>query len=489
MTYGLDLFSDAPPASMPMTATITTTLGGLLACSLSMIQDRASALRIVAFALIMGLGATTVQAGDFVSVTQVRNLAAGDAYTGTPGNALSAANQHLVGEWVPATAGGAVTRITPVASVTVAGIVRECGAVQFYAAPHTYRQRCESGGSGGYIYVQLTTAAGEPPACAEGETRDPNTGICTEPPCTAGETSTLNLGVGYAKTTANTDDWIDPQFYTTACVSGCQATVGNVVSGSCYVSGIVGPPFPGYCEFETVTTGNECTAADEAANATLPAIPCPSGMQEGTVNGARGCYKVTDVTKETTTTQNPDGTTTTTETITGPTGTTTTTTTCTGDGSCSTTIRHIGGGAGTGAPGETGQDYDGKPTGSDTPSEGEDDQGEPCGREGLPDCKVKVNEDGTPTEVEGAQEFLDGVVDGIQERYDYLGGMGWVVEDLPFVWSPAIPSGSCSAYEIYGYTIDICDPLGKARAIWAWVISVLAAIYIWRTAAEVNKGA
>lgn len=304
-------------------------------------------------------------------------------------------------------------------------------------------------------------------------------------PCEQGQTATLNLGVGYAKTTANTNDWIDPQFYTTACASGCQATVGNVVAGSCYVSGIVGPPFPGYCEFQTVTTGNVCTPADEAASATLPAIPCPSGMQEGTVNGARGCYKVTDVTKETTTTQNPDGTTTTTETITGPTGTTTTTTTCTGDGACSTTIQHIGGGAGTGAPGETGQDYDGKPDGS---PEGDEEGEGACGKEGLPDCKVKVNEDGTPEQVEGMQAALDGVLEGVQQQFDYLGGMGWVREDLPFVWNPALPSGACAAVEIYGHPIDICDPLGKARMVWAYVLAFMAGLYIWRSATEVMKG-
>lgn len=461
MTYGLDLFSDAPPASMPMTATITTTLGGLLACSLSMIQDRASALRIVAFALIMGLGATTANA-------TVYTYAGNYMDKGPPANYVNySINCIVLGYDLGAWTGGSDTW------QAYTGSICSDGKQQVI----TYR------GANNARYSVVNHSFGK---CSDGQVWNGTTGMC-ETGCQQGESATLNLGVGYAKTTANTDDWIDPQFYTTACSSGCQVTVGNVVTGSCYVSGIVGPPFPGYCEFETVTTGNACTPADEAANATLPAIPCPSGMQEGTVNGARGCYKVTDVTKETTTTQNQDGTTTITETITGPTGTTTITTTCTGDGSCSTTIQHIGGGAGTGAPGETGQDYDGKPTGSDTPSEGE--QGEPCGREGLPDCKVKVNEDGTPTEVEGAQEFLDGVVDGIQERYDYLGGMGWVVEDLPFVWSPAIPSGSCSAYEIYGYTIDICDPLGKARAIWAWVISVVAAIYIWRTAAEVNKGA
>lgn len=474
MTYGRDLFSDAPPASMLTTATITTTLGALLASCLSIIQDRASALRIVAFVLIMGLGATTANA-EYYRIVSLSDA----SFPATDPQCWSRQHGHLIGQ-------GADT-ITALAALVYA----QTSDVVCNNRPNdpNYQKRPDPLYTQGTTFDRVRVPYGQSGywyawGYATYE-------VLAEPPpgCQAGQTSTLNLGVGYAKTTANTDDWIDPQFYTTACNSGCQATVGNIVSGSCYVSGIVGPPFPGYCEFETTTTGNACTPADEAATATLPAIPCPQGMAEGTVNGARGCYKVSDVTKETTTTQNPDGTTTTTETITGPTGTTTTTTTCTGDGSCSTTIQHIGGGAGTGAPGETGQDYDGKPTGSDTPSEGEEEQGEPCGREGLPDCRVKVNEEGTPTEVEGAQEFLDGVVDGIQERYDYLGGMGWVVEDLPFVWNPSIPTGSCSAYEIYGYTIDICDPLGKARAVWAWVISILAAIYIWRTATEGNKGA
>jgi len=87
MTYGQELFSDAPPASMLMTATITTTLAGLLACSLAMIQDRASALRIVAFALIMGLGVTTASAQ---SITRVANYTKADFWAD--------ANQHLVGQ-------------------------------------------------------------------------------------------------------------------------------------------------------------------------------------------------------------------------------------------------------------------------------------------------------------------------------------------------------------------------------------------------------
>lgn len=460
MTYGLDLFSDAPPASMPMTASIMTMLGVLLAGSLSRIQDRASVLRIVAFALIMGLGATTASAQ---SITQVANYTKADFW--------AAANQHLVGQPDP---GGTV-----VPGLVIPRVAPNGGAWSGYAPYCTrsskgagrYQIQCATsyGGTWGTTVIVIETDNNVPPI----------------PPCEAGQTSTLNLGVGYAKTTANTDDWIEPKFHTSACASGCQATVGNVVAGSCYVAGIVGPPFPGYCEFETVTTGNACTPADEAANATLPAIPCPTGMQEGTVHGARGCYKVSDVTKETTTTQNPDGTTTTTETTTGPTGTTTTTTTCTGDGACSTKIQHIGGGAGTGAPSETDQDYDGKPDGS---PEGEEEGEGACGKEGLPDCKVKVNEDGTPENVEGAQEALNGVIDGVQERLEYLGGMGWVREDLPFVWGPSFPSGSCSAIEIYGQPINICDPLSKVRLVWAFIISFMAGLYIWRSGTQAIKG-
>lgn len=472
MTYGLDLFSDAPPASMPTTATITTTANVLLGLCLSQWERCGHALRIGLFVLITGFFATSVSAqtvGDFRAWVPWGSYY---VYGSSAAAACDAMTEIARPMYAPTAISGAVVGTYKLAAGGLGW--RDIG------------QKCRGTNLSNGTTLWDFSMARYGDGCPAGTEIDPVTGACRPPPCQEGVSATLNLGVGYAKTTRNVDDWINPQFYTTSCNAGCQVTVGAIVAGSCGVGGLVGPPYPGYCEFETTTTGNECTAGDEATTEPLPPIPCPTGMQPGTVNGAAGCYAVSTATKETTVTDNGDGTTTTTETVTGPTGTTTTTTTCNGDGACSSTTTHVGGGGSTGAPGELGQDYDGKPDGGE---QGEDEGEGACGKEGLPDCKVKVNEDGTPEEVEGMQAALDGVLQGVQEQFDYLGGMGWVREELPFVWNPSFPSGSCAAVEIHGYQIDICEPLGKARMVWAFVLAFMAGLYIWRQSTEVMKGA
>lgn len=52
MTYGLDLFSDAPTASIQTTVTIQTMLGVLLASFLLFIQNMTHVLRLAVFGLI-----------------------------------------------------------------------------------------------------------------------------------------------------------------------------------------------------------------------------------------------------------------------------------------------------------------------------------------------------------------------------------------------------------------------------------------------------
>lgn len=307
-------------------------------------------------------------------------------------------------------------------------------------------------------------------------------------PCTAGQTYQVNLGVGYARTMNNTDDWIDPRFPGTADNgAGCQGTVGDVVPGSCYVTETVGPPYAGYCTFNVTTTGQQSTPEDEAANEALPPIPCPSGTAPGSVNGVGGCFQTSETTSQKETTTNPDGSTTTTETSTGPTGSTTTITTCTGDGACTSTTTHVGGGASSKPPAETGGKYDdGTPDGAGG-EEGEGD--DPCGLPGLPDCRVKVNEEGTPTETPGMAEAFGQAAQAVDDQFDYLTGMGWVRSELPFTWNPPLPDGSCSALEIRGYSLDICDPIGKARQFWSYCLAVMAGLYIWRSATNANPGA
>lgn len=326
------------------------------------------------------------------------------------------------------------------------------------------------------------------PSCPLGEQRDPTTGQCVTGPCTAGQSWQVNLGVGYARTANNTDDWINPRFPDFADNgAGCQAAVGDVVPGSCYVTETVGPPYAGYCTFNVTTTGQTSSPEDEAANEALPPIPCPSGTAPGSVNGVGGCFQTSETTTQKETTTNPDGSTTTTETSTGPTGSTTTITTCTGDGACTSTTTHVGGGASSKPPAETGGKYDdGTPDGAGG-EEGEGD--DPCGLPGLPDCRVKVNEEGTPTETPGMAEAFGQAAQAVDDQFDYLTGMGWVRSELPFTWNPPLPDGSCSALEIRGYSLDICDPIGKARQFWSYCLAVMAGLYIWRSATNANPGA
>lgn len=325
--------------------------------------------------------------------------------------------------------------------------------------------------------------------CINGSVWDSGANACVGGTrCTAGQSFTVNLGVGYARTLNNTDDWIDPRFPETADNGdGCQVTVGDVVPGSCYVVETVGPPYAGYCTFTATTTGAESLPADQEANQTLPPIPCPSGTAPGSVNGVGGCFQTSETTTQKETTTNPDGSTTTTETSTGPTGSTTTITTCTGDGSCTSTTTHVGGGASSKPPSETGGKYDdGTPDGAGG-EEGEGD--DPCGLPGLPDCRVKVNEEGTPTETPGMAEAFGQAAQAVDDQFNYLTGMGWVRSELPFTWNPPLPDGSCSALEIRGYSLDICDPIGKARQFWSYCLAVMAGLYIWRSATNANPGA
>lgn len=345
----------------------------------------------------------------------------------------------------------------------------------------------DSGGiAWGTVYYELVSCDGT----ITQSTSTPGFWYCapSSNPCTAGQSYQVNLGVGYARTLNNTDDWIDPRFPEYADNGdGCQGTVGEVVPGSCYVTETVGPPYAGYCTFNVTTTGQQSTPEDEAANETLPPIPCPSGTAPGSVNGVGGCFQTSETTSQKETTTNPDGSTTTTETSTGPTGSTTTITTCTGDGACTSTTTHVGGGASSKPPAETGGKYDdGTPDGAGG-EEGEGD--DPCGLPGFPDCGVKVNEEGTPTETPGMAEAFGQAAQAVDDQFDYLTGMGWVRSELPFTWNPPLPDGSCSAIEIRGYSLDICDPIGKARQFWSYCLAVMAGLYIWRSATNANPGA
>ena len=464
----LTLFAlnDAPTMNTATTAARALLVGFLL-CGFSMIVTRKLSPRVVLVALCVSAGiftATSALADDYPAYLGWKRSDIPDNNYPSPAAACSPATPVSTSD---------PSRYNCRSNTT--GQILTRWVYEAYYCPY-----------GGNAFSGSTCTGA--PACEEGYTRDPVTGQCGVAPCTAGQTFQVNLGVGYARTINNTDDWIDPRFPDTADNgAGCQVTVGDVVPGSCYVTETVGPPYAGYCTFNVTTTGQQSTPEDEAANETLPPIPCPSGTGPGSVNGVGGCFKTSETTTQKETTTNPDGSTTTTETSTGPTGSTTTITTCTGDGACTSTTTHVGGGASSKPPAETGGKYDdGTPEGAGG-EEGEGD--EPCGLPGLPDCRVKVNEEGTPTETPGMAEAFGQAAQAVDDQFDYLTGMGWVRSELPFTWNPPLPEGSCSALEIRGYSLDICDPIGKARQFWSYCLAVMAGLYIWRSATNANPGA
>lgn len=128
------------------------------------------------------------------------------------------------------------------------------------------------------------------PPCAPNETRD-EFGLCMEnPTCDQGDAVTVVAGVGYALTTENVDDWINPVIPTWACHDGCRAANLSIIEDSCETrSWESGPPYPGYCEFTGVLTGAFCSNDNM-----LPPIPCPEGYNLGEVNGVPGCYPAGD---------------------------------------------------------------------------------------------------------------------------------------------------------------------------------------------------
>lgn len=303
-------------------------------------------------------------ANSWVSVTQVRPLAMGDAYTGTPGAALSAANQHLVGQWVSSTQGGALSRITPVQSVDVAGLARDCGAVEVASVPNSYRQKCGTGGDAGYIYVQLVTAVGTPPACETGGRNADGTCVtcpegftwngssCEAPECPEGDV--WDAVQGACRMDCELAASVPPSRSHVSqggalCLMGCKRTRGAVPGGSNCVMQIDVADGSGGLVCDYAWTGEQCDWTGEKGSGDDPAPTdpvsedegqaeqCGPGYVSGTVNGQQTCLlggpPVDTRDKKTETKTNPDGTTetkeSTTETKVNPDGTVTTTTTTT----------------------------------------------------------------------------------------------------------------------------------------------------------------
>lgn len=366
------------------------------------------------------------------------------------------------------------------------------------------RYGCPYGGT----YNSTLKICQSAPPCPEGQTRDAVTGECKAPPCTAGTSVTTRAWVGYAATQNNVADWINPTIPTTTCDGTCQAANLTITSGSCTVStALGGPPYPGSCEFKGTATGQTCTTATGTAADAPPPIACPSGTYQGSVNGVSGCYGGYQGSESTTTTTNPDGSTTKVTTKTAPDGSTTKETTTTQpDGTTTRTKETITstpaagsgplpgqggtdtgtGGGGTGSGGAGG-------SGAGTGEKGDTEQADFC-RDNPKSlmCQevLKLDESGTPSSAPGVQEGFGAALEAVMQQAQFLEGMGWLRNGIPLVWNPAasLPGGACYAWDFGHGSIDPCPVADKIRAWWSFVIVFLAGLYAWHRATTVFKG-
>lgn len=303
-------------------------------------------------------------AQSFAQVTQVKSVSPGDAATGTPGEALKNANQHFLGTWVGTAQGSALSRVIVPESIVIGGITRYCGPAMWGGVnAHRYRSRCETAaGSGAYIYLELVTVPGTPPDCPEGQTRDANTGLCIEPPCTEGTVVTSSVHVGWSNVWDVNARPYGVSSPTSGCAGQCKVSGYQLADESCYLgdSGS-GAPYQVLCWYRGQQTGQQCAEGEDQITDRRPPIPCPAGTASGTINGKSACLPAT--TTETETTTKPDGGTTETTTKTNPDGSTETTTTekdAAGNTTSSRTIKtpapgEPGGAGSTGEPGPGGE--------------------------------------------------------------------------------------------------------------------------------------
>lgn len=125
-------------------------------------------------------------------------------------------------------------------------------------------------------------------------------------------------------------------------------------------------------------------------------------------------------------------------------------------------------------------------TGSGTPQTSSTLNVEVCGLPGKPACKI--DETGTPTgsgTYTSATGELDTAANQAKAAIEDIAGAGKKT-DFGWVFSWNLPTVSCSPWSItlfsHSRTVEWCDELGRARQIWAWLLGLLCALYVWRRA-------
>lgn len=255
------------------------------------------------------------------------------------------------------------------------------------------------------------------------------------------------------------------------------------------------------CDYTARYSATQCTAKADPSDPGAPTPPCPGFT--GSVNGKPVCVG-TPSTPLPTLPKNPVGA--------PPEGTgnpaagdkPTEGTGSGSDGAGRTPTVGSGGNAGGGSnasiPGggsEGNGQGDGTPvgTGPDGSSGGVAAPGDPvevCGLPGKAACKI--DEAGTPDgsgAYNGAKAGFDAAT---ANEVAGINGSGSHVTTLPWLFTFGMPTGSCSAlsFDIKGrtFTIDPCNSPVVAlwRSVAAWLLYVMAALYIWRSATSSNPG-
>lgn len=114
-----------------------------------------------------------------------------------------------------------------------------------------------------------------------------------------------------------------------------------------------------------------------------------------------------------------------------------------------------------------------------------------CGSGALPPCNVKVDETGTPTgtsQVSTGAAALEAAKVDAQAKIAALGAADKVTS-VGWSWGGfTLPSVSCSpwAFSFKSWTVNVqwCSWFGVVRSLWGWALSILAALFVWRTFTE-----
>jgi hypothetical protein len=262
-------------------------------------------------------------------------------------------------------------------------------------------------------------------------------------------------------------------FPSVVCAGGCLAAFdGSAPAASRLDKGV--RRYYAQGAFTTLGNGNSdvCTADNmPSGTASPPADSCPAGQVKFTVNGNAGCAS----TGGEVTTPPPQKTTTTTNT-TNPNGSTTQTSTTVDTGTGQTTSTSTTYPAGTTPP----------PPGTKVePSDaGKGDNDAHCGAAGQPPCKI--DETGTPTDGDLSEQH-QAFDQAAQARVDAITAIGsQQVTELPWLWNPQFPTGSCTALDISlpgdrGGVLDWCSSpvIAGMRSILSWVYFMMFAWYSW----------